>query len=190
MPSTPVRWQELLAARIRHTPEQYGPNTATIWSAVKALGDTPWFEHVGEPWMEPAPLPATQIVVVKSWDEALSIFTDFPKYNINGVLQAACDPIDEIVASGSSREELWQRVRHDFSEHVSVGAGIPDSLSQEHKDLMFEHVWEYVSMLFAEIIAEPDEKSTYFREQLTWFHAGHFPCGWDGNWPTGRMRVY
>ena len=29
-----------------------------------------------------------------------------------------------------------------------------------------------------------------FREQLAWFQVGRFPCGWDGDWPNGRMRVY
>ena len=45
-------------------------------------------------------------------------------------------------------------------------------------------------MLLVEIIASPEAECTYFREQLPWFHAGHFPCGWDGDWPSGRMRVY
>jgi hypothetical protein len=45
-------------------------------------------------------------------------------------------------------------------------------------------------MLLAEIIGSPEAECTYFREQLPWFHAGRFPCGWDGDWPSGRMRVY
>jgi hypothetical protein len=45
-------------------------------------------------------------------------------------------------------------------------------------------------MLLVEIVASPEAECTYFREQLSWFHAGHLPCGWDGDWPSGRMRVY
>jgi hypothetical protein len=44
-------------------------------------------------------------------------------------------------------------------------------------------------MLLVEIIT-PEANCTYFREQLTWFQAGHFPCGWQGDWPTAKMRVY
>ena len=57
-------------------------------------------------------------------------------------------------------------------------------------DLLFEYLYEFISMLLVEIIASPEAECTYFREQLPWFHAGRFPCGWEGDWPNGRMRVF
>jgi hypothetical protein len=57
---------------------------------------------------------------------------------------------------------------------------------------MSDYVIEFVRLLFIEIyagdIAAP--QCTYFRDQLGWFLAGFFPCGWEGEWPHGRMRVF
>ena len=138
--------------------------------------------------VEDASAPPSDVAIMTSWSDARSIFTEFPKYNINGVLQAACDPCDRIIDGTPSRKAWWQKAREDVKPYISLV--VPASLSQEHQDLMFEHLYEYVSMLFVEIIAAPEAECTYFREQLTWFYAGHFPCGWVGDWPRGRLRVF
>ncbi len=186
--ATLTPWQELLSRPVQTPPDHYGPNSLAVWNATIELIDTPWLEQFGRPWLESASTPPSQVGIVNSWRDALSIFTDFPKYNINGVLQAACDPCDRIVDGSLSHKAWWQQARHDVKPYISLV--VPDSLSQEHQDLMFEHLYEYVSMLLVEIIAAPDAECTYFREQLTWFYAGHFPCGWDGDWPTGQLRIY
>ncbi len=55
-----------------------------------------------------------------------------------------------------------------------------------------DYIHEYIRLLFIEIhagdVAEP--RCTYFRDQLGWFLAGFLPCGWEGEWPHGRMRVF
>ena len=33
-------------------------------------------------------------------------------------------------------------------------------------------------------------KVFFFLELLTVYEAGHFPCGWEGEWPKGRLVVY
>jgi len=30
----------------------------------------------------------------------------------------------------------------------------------------------------------------FFSRLLDWYEAGRFPCGWTGNWPSGRIIVY
>jgi hypothetical protein len=30
----------------------------------------------------------------------------------------------------------------------------------------------------------------FFLELLTVYEAGHFPCGWVGDWPRGKLVVY
>lgn len=55
-----------------------------------------------------------------------------------------------------------------------------------------DYIHEYIRLLCIEIyagdVAEP--RCTYFRDQLGWFLAGFLPCGWEGAWPDGRMRVF
>jgi hypothetical protein len=180
----------LLSRRFSNISNQYGPNSQAVASALMILGDTRWLECVGQPWLESADHPFGQVTIVKSWEEALTIFSDFPRYNINGIFQAACDPCDRILEQHAEREEWWQTAREEAKRYTALYGWIPDSLTQEHQDLLFENLYEFVSMLLAEILASPEAECTYFRQQLPWFHAGHFPCGWDGDWPSGRMRIY
>ena len=30
----------------------------------------------------------------------------------------------------------------------------------------------------------------YFKDRLDWYLAGHFPCGWEGDFPEGRLIVF
>lgn len=191
MTPTPTPWTDLLSRRITNINEAYGPNSREVIAAFGALSEAAWLEHVGEPWMERVGdhSDGDRVIVVRSWDQALTIFDEAPRYNINGLLQAPCDRADDVLTRLPERQRCWVRARNDVKRYIAL-SGIPDALPQERQDLLFEHLYEFVSMLLAEIIAVPEGGCTYFREQLPWFHAGHFPCGWDGDWPNGRMRVY
>ena len=189
-PPTHIPWTVLLSRRYTNVQEEYGPNSQAVASALMTLDKTRWLQQVGEPWLEHIGEPLSTVTLVRSWDEALTIFGDDLKYNLNGVLAAPCARVDDVFARLPEREDWWQKAREEAKRYTALGGWIPDSLSQEHQDLVFENLYEFVSMLLAEIIASPDTECTYFREQLPWFHAGHFPCGWDGDWPSGRMRVY
>ena len=179
---TPTPWTKLLSRRFRDVTDQYGPHTHAVFCVFAMLDKITWFKSVGQPVID------SGIAIVRSWDEALTIFTE-ARYNCNGVLQAACDRVDPIFEQIPEREAWWQKAREDVKPYTAL-YGWPKSLSREHKDLMFENLYEFISMLLAEIIGSPEANCTYFREQLSWFHAGHFPCGWEGDWPNGRMRVF
>lgn len=181
----PVHWTELLSRRFSEVTDEYGPNTQAVACAFMALTKTQWLQRVGEPIAE------TGIVVVKSWDEALTIFrSDYSRYNANGILEAPCARVDPIFEQIPEQEAWWQRARKNVNEYTALYGWLPDGYSEVHQDLMFENLYEFVSMLLAEIIADPQAECSYFRDQLTWFYDGHFPCGWEGDWPNGRMRVF
>lgn len=191
MTPMPTPWTDLLSRRVSNIKEAYGPNSRDVIGAFSALSEMPWLERAGEPWSEPVDgrQDDGRVIVVHSWSEALVIFGDNLRYNVNGLLQAPCDRADEALAGLPERRRWWQGAREDVKRYISL-SGIPDSLPQEQQDLLFEHLYEFVSMLLVEIIASPEAECSYFREQLSWFHAGRFPCGWEGDWPSGRMRVF
>ena len=191
MTPMPTPWTDLLSRRVNNIKEAYGPNSRDVIGAFSALSETPWLERAGEPWPERVDGRPDDggVIVVHSWNEALTIFDDSLRYNINGLLQAPCGRADDALVGLPERRRWWQCAREDVKRYVAL-SGIPDSLPQEQQDLLFEHLYEFVSMLLVEIIASPEVECTYFREQLPWFHAGRFPCGWEGDWPNGRMRVF
>ena len=181
-------WGDLLSKRFHNVGEEYGPNSQEVASALWVLNRTKWMEHAGEP------LSGDGIIVVHSWDAALKhlnrdLLTRNRQYNATGQLEAPCARIDDIFERIPQRDTWWQAAREEAKRYTLLG-GVPSSRPHAEQDLMYEHLYEYVSMLLAEIIASPEVECTYFREQLSWFHAGHFPCGWDGDWPNGRMRVF
>ncbi len=183
MSGTRVSWEELLSPRLGQVTNLYGPHSQSVFSAFAVICDIEWLEHVGDPVTD------SGIVVVQSWEDALIIFGGDRRYNANGVLRAPCDRVDPVLERMPERESWWQKAREDVKPYTAL-YGWPDDMSRANKDLMFENLYEFVSMLLAEIIGSPEAECTYFREQLSWFHAGHFPCGWEGNWPNGRMRVF
>jgi hypothetical protein len=191
-PSTQTSWTELLSRRFSNVKAEYGPHSQAVASAFAVLDKIEWLEHVGEPWLERVDDTATEtsIVIVRSWDEALTIFGRDSRYNANGVLEAPCKCVDGVFERFPEREAWWQKAREDVKQYTALYSWIPDSLRQDQQDLLFENLYEFVSMLLAEIIASPDADCTYFREQLAWFNTGHFPCGWEGEWPSGRTRVF
>ena len=108
----------------------------------------------------------------------------------SGPYAGVASRIDPLVEQAPERKAWWQRAREEAKRYTVLRGWAPQTLAREQRDLIFEYLYEFVSMLLAETIASPEAECTYFREQLVWFHAGHFPCGWDGEWPNGRMRVF
>jgi hypothetical protein len=185
-------WTELLS-RPYSGPLHYGPRSAEVVAALWALKDIPWFRRVGQS------LPAdANVTAVASWKDACEIFDDEDgkRYNCNGHLVAVAEPLELAQPPDSERHEWWRLARKRASGFVNPYPAIPSDVPAERRDFIDENALEFASMLLAEIIdtappAPPAIRGfTYFREQLQWFYAGHFPCGWDGEWPSGRMRVF
>lgn len=179
-------WTKLLSYRFDDVGDEFGPNSHEIVCALEALDEIEWLERAGDP------LDDGRVVVVRSWEDALTVLyrdRGRGRYNVMGLLQAPCTRIDQVYEQHPEIDLWWQRAREEAKRYTLL-SGVPKSRARNDQDLMFEHLYEFVSMLLAEIIASPEAESTYFREQLSWFHAGHFPCGWEGDWPDGRMRVF
>jgi hypothetical protein len=100
-----------------------------------------------------------------------------------------CARVECVFARMPDREAWWQAAREEPKRYTLL-SGVPQSRPREDRERMFEHLYEFVSMLLAAIIPSSEAECTYFREQLAWFHAGYFPCGWEGHWPDGRMHVF
>lgn len=187
---TLIPWTELLSKHWSNVTDEYGPHSQAVASALVTLDKTRWLEQVGQPWQERVVDRPDDVTIIRSWDESLIIFGEDLRYNANGVLEAPCARVDPILERYPERKAWWQKARDDAKRYTVLRGWAPQTLAREQRDLIFEYLYEFVSMLLAEIIAAPEAECTYFREQLPWFHAGYFPCGWDGDWPEGRMRVY
>lgn len=67
----------------------------------------------------------------------------------------------------------------------SIGA-IPESqLGILHAQLV-----HHVGSIAAEIVAADIVPFDIFRQMWKWYRKGHWPCGWEGNWPDGKLIVF
>src|ERR1044071_3334752 len=132
MPTTLTPWSGLLSRRFSNVKDEYGPHSQAVASALAVLDKTQWLEHVGEPWLERSDELDGGVTVVRSWEEALTIFGAYDRYNVNGILENPASasmvferfPERRMVAEGSRRcEALHSAVWLDPRLTASRAAG-------------------------------------------------------------------
>jgi hypothetical protein len=184
-----ITWRGLLSTPIDESNAgldgtEFGPNTPQVAAAVSALRAAAWFESVGQPI--PKDCAALQ---VESWDDVYPIFDeDSERYTVGGHLLAVVERYEDFLDTHGQEEAWWQRAV-DFALGT-IPIPLPKNQPQDRRELLFDYCQLYIPKLLGEIIVGEAIRCTYFREQLQWFYAGHLPCGWEGDWPEGRMRVY
>ena len=40
------------------------------------------------------------------------------------------------------------------------------------------------------MLADVEPKLGFFQSMMPWLRAGYWPCGWEGNWPQGRLILW
>src|SRR5215831_6270664 len=109
-PSMRTPWTKLLSYRFDDVSNEFGPNSHEVVAALEALDEIEWLGHAGEPIDE------SQVVVVKSWEDALTILykdRGRGRYNIMGLLQAPCTRIARVYEQFPERGVLWKAARED-----------------------------------------------------------------------------
>ena len=181
------QWQELLLGiEWEDVEDEYGPNTHAVVSAFEVFAQMKLFRRVGKS------LPKnSSVFAVHSWEEAIAplIAEDREIYGPNGHLSKPSQICIEVIES-ERYHDWWQRAAGDAFDYYNIMGFIPKTLEPFQQDFVYEYVYEFVSFLLAEIVGAEVVDTTYFREMLSWFHTGRFPCGWVGEWPDGHMRVY
>jgi hypothetical protein len=50
--------------------------------------------------------------------------------------------------------------------------------------------WDLLGALMANAYLPSGHRCFFFMELLEVYEAGHFPCGWNGEWPAGKLVVF
>lgn len=50
--------------------------------------------------------------------------------------------------------------------------------------------WDILGALMENSYMGSGHRCFFFLELLSVYEAGHFPCGWRGEWPSGKLVVY
>lgn len=149
-----------------------------------------WFAACGQPLVVSPPFAVSQ---VGSWGEAiercseqswedttlearnhLTVFlhthhrNDYRDWNT--ITDAAKDRIVTPLAS-----RVWQ----PFAERHGLGKVFVDSVSWDVLAAIMEHEYQNCP-----------NRPEFFLHLLRVYQAGHFPCGWSGEWPAGQLFIW
>ncbi|MBN2384552.1 hypothetical protein JXQ70_16890 [bacterium] len=91
--------------------------------------------------------------------------------------------------------QKWNDLVTGFKSSVInplVDGHIRTFLEEHGLDGAIEHCvsWDLLAALMENAYFGSGHKVFFFLELLTVYEAGHFPCGWEGDWPEGELMVY
>lgn len=169
-----MTWQEIVRDR---------PSDSAFELALDRLAAARWFSRVGEPSDRDA-----TVERVSSWPEALSMFLAAD----GGTLEAPAAHVVRLLERHPRLQEPTAHAAGDALGLVRVAPHIPLDFPLAISVALDDYVTEFIRLLSIEIYVGDlgRRRCTYFRDQLPWFAAGFLPCGWSGEWPVGRMRVF
>jgi hypothetical protein len=149
-----------------------------------------WFSHCGEPFrldltMEIEPVPgwpqAMESCLAPAWEEA----------QLDAQNQLTLWLHEHHREQYRKWNDLVLTHRAAVIEPLSREQWVP--FQQSHDlDLRFVNSveWDILGALMENSFLDTGHRCFFFLELLTVYEVGHFPCGWRGNWPAGKLLVY
>lgn len=149
-----------------------------------------WFVACGQPLTISLPFPVSQ---VGSWREAIDRCSDQSWEDVTLEARNRLTVFlhthhrddyrnwNAITIAAKQRvvTQLMDRVWLPFAEQNGFGKVLVDCVSWDVMAAIMEH--EYRDCL---------NRPEFFLHLLQVYRAGHFPCGWSGEWPAGRLLVW
>lgn len=179
-------WQELLEVSDGHAggaDEPWGPNSRLVRRAATILRQTAYYCHAGQPLADDRVAPLATWVEVLDWLEAHAVTGTHP-----GALDARY--------RGALKESpkvrgWWRHATEVFRSSTEIPLpAVARQWTPRQRGLLAELLDDVRWWAVFELVAPELADATYFRELLQWLHAGRLPCGWDGTYPQGRIRVF
>ncbi|HEU4835047.1 MAG TPA: hypothetical protein VFS90_11550 [Pyrinomonadaceae bacterium] len=171
----------------------YGPNQERVEEFLDQLSRIPWFTAVGMPTDHDG-----QLIRVRLED----VLALHPRpYQLWGnLLLAHEEPVDRLILDSA-------RLGADNALQTSVqirGDTVDDffvRLAQDYPGY-YKNTHSYAHELIAlptrlvlyaareTLIADLAPELSFFHDLMPWFARGHWPIGWQGNWPDGSLILW
>jgi hypothetical protein len=149
-----------------------------------------WFSRCGEPL---SLNPSMPVVQASGWREAVASCTDGVWENV------------ELEAQNQLTLWLHQHDRQNYRRWNELVVGfkseVVNPLIEEKWDpyrrrhgldaaIVLSARWDALGALMENAYLASGHRCFFFLELLSVYEAGHFPCGWVGEWPRGKLIVY
>ncbi len=148
------------------------------------FGKLDWFCHSGEPVLG--------VQMAKSWKEAIA--TCQSKHSANVQLESKNLLTENLCFRFPDRYHgKWNPLVVRVSKKTDRIV-FEKILSSTHCPKLPKRVVDAIQWDLTGIIMELEYADLvpprFFAERAKWYLAGHFPCGWEGDFPKGRLIVY
>jgi hypothetical protein len=154
-------------------------------NTLKQLEEANWFSHVGVQDVDTA-------IVVSSWQEAMDYCSSSATKNL--WLEAANHYSMRLVERSKERFRLWNAIALEMRPVVDtfVSRKIEAVARENNLPKDFRHLvrWEMIHLCMECEYADVYPPG-FFASHAYWYTRGHFPCGWQGNFPNdGHLVLY
>ena len=171
-------------------PVDFGPNAPAVQAFLESVSDVPWFNRVGSPTDRDAEL-------VRVDFDFLARNHESPFAQWGTALTTAESRIERLVFDHRRLGE-WEAIR----KIVCFPTKLLDELFVSLNDMypgyygetyLYAHelVHPPIRLLWGAtdevMVADLDPGLNFFGSLVPWLRLGHWPCGWQGDWPEGKL---
>jgi len=149
-----------------------------------------WFSQCGKPIAVKLLMPIRQ---VSGWKEAYKLCKTDEWENVELEAQNQLT----IWLHNNSRDEYqnWNDlvIQHKTSTITPVVQPAILAFCRSHdlgEAVLHSVQWDILGALMENSYLNTGHKAFFFLELLAVYEAGHFPCGWEGEWPDGRLCIW
>jgi len=153
-------------------------------TAVKRLQNIPWFTNTGKGGY------LNNIKKITAESDFISRITSDDWENVS--LQAGNAITGYLAIKQSLKYQNWNDLVKEAKEIIDIEIipfmKNPTSLDD---DILFNNEkWDLVSFLAEDAYKSYLPNSQFFGRLMMIYENGYIPCGWEGQWPSGRLVIY
>lgn len=153
-------------------------------STINELAERDWFSRVGK-------LDSDRAVFFDNWNEAImSCEGD----NWTSLLEESANQYRARIAERDRERFIeWNRLAREIKEFTVpfVEKKIEQVVRTNDLPVSFVHTvqWDILHLCMESEYADVFPPG-FYASQAYWYSNGHFPCGWSGDFPNGKICVY
>lgn len=149
-----------------------------------------WFTHCGEPGQFDLTM---EVEPLAGWTEVMKSCSSESWEHVQ--LEAQNQLATWLHQNAREQDRTWNEVvaRHKTAviEPLSREKWVPFQRANSLDARLVHCVeWDILGVLMTNSFLDTGHRCFFDLELLTVYEAGHFPCGWRGNWPDGRLLVF
>jgi hypothetical protein len=176
-------------------PPRFGPNHAAVEAFVASLDSIPWFSRVGEPTEHDAQLVRVGFEFLARhhadhyapWGESLvNAETKIERLVFDHRRLSGHMEIQQVIRRRGPNpyvDDFFCGLEEKYPGYYGDTCSYAHELVEEPDRLIWGAAREIM-------LADIDPHLNFFQSMMPWLRAGHWPCGWEGHWPEGRLVLW